>query len=449
MNTESVAPECQRIRDVTSDYLDGVLPHESAGSTVRHLDECLSCARFLDELRTTVGFLEQLCIEAPLPSSEQKALRAFQECSQRVESGGGTGEEEERARSLWRGLSPWSQEERLRRVAADKRLRSEELCGFLRRQAQEMVDSNPRAAVRRAEVSTFIADLLPPKKATWSLNADCWSTLAMVKATASDVAGAGEALKRAEECFARGDRNPLSKGRLLAARSWMSFTLGRLAESEVAALDACRVFEDLGDRTRAVAVLNNLSGTYASGGQYSEAVRVLTEALTLLNDRDDPARLLLAVQKNLALVYCEMGWPEQANSLLPVVERLARDVGGESVVHLKWLKGTIARVQGDWQAALQVFSEVGEHFRQRGEYTHFVESSLDTLRTLLAMGEWAAAIQLTADTSRMCRELTQDAGIIGALQLLEKAAVKKSLDEIQIKAVRALIGCCVRRTSTQ
>ena len=220
----------------------------------------------------------------------------------------------------------------------------------------------------------------------------------------------------------------------------MASDLGQLAEAEDLALRAGQIFEDLGDRPRTISARVTLGTIYARKGQALAGIRVLLEAMTSIDEARDPPRFLLAAQHNLALLYCELGQPQEVLGLLPSLQSLAREVGGDAPVHYRWLEGTVARVQGRWESALKVFFEVRAHFHQRGEFIHYLESSLDALCTYLAMGDWPAVCVLVADSSAECHKLTQDPNVLRTLERLESEAASRSLTEVKIQAARALIA---------
>lgn len=447
MSVESLNTECEHFQNAASDYLDGALSDHEHEALSDHVGSCRRCGSFIDELKLTVSVLGLLGAEPPTRASQQTALKTFQSFFESVGDRWQVPRSGQPASALWQKLSLSPQNKRLERVTKEKRFQSEELCCLLLSQAEDLVATNPPAALRRSEVAVLIADFLPLERGTSGLKADCWSTLAVGRAAVSDLAGARKALERAEHFFSRSDRAVLSEGRLLVAKSWISSVGGQLVESEAASMKAWRVFEVAGQCRRGVAVLNNLSCTYARAGRYQDAVRVLTEALSVASEREFPDRVLLVIQRNLALLYCEIGEPEQASRLVPDVERLSLAVGGDAPIHLKWLKGTLARVRGEWVEALQAFFEVGDFFRQRGEGIHYVESSLDALRVYLAMDDWIRVRHLAGRTSRECRAMTEDPEILAALAVLEVEVARQTLRESQIWALRRRISNELRRTA--
>ena len=50
-------PDCDEVRDISSDYIDGELDERRAGKVKSHLDGCAPCQAFIRTLRATVNLL--------------------------------------------------------------------------------------------------------------------------------------------------------------------------------------------------------------------------------------------------------------------------------------------------------------------------------------------------------------------------------------------------------
>ena len=72
-------PECNRIREMLSEYLDRDLPTETCARIDDHLQSCASCGEAAEGLRTTV----RLCREyraathpGPLPAAKHHEMKS-------------------------------------------------------------------------------------------------------------------------------------------------------------------------------------------------------------------------------------------------------------------------------------------------------------------------------------------------------------------------------------
>lgn len=46
---------CQELVELVTDYFDGALPPSERARFEAHLDECTGCARYVEQMRTTVA----------------------------------------------------------------------------------------------------------------------------------------------------------------------------------------------------------------------------------------------------------------------------------------------------------------------------------------------------------------------------------------------------------
>ena len=56
-NREEKAPDCDEVRDLSSDYIDGDLDAPAADRIKGHMEWCGPCGAFVNTLRSTVNLL--------------------------------------------------------------------------------------------------------------------------------------------------------------------------------------------------------------------------------------------------------------------------------------------------------------------------------------------------------------------------------------------------------
>ena len=66
--------EHQRVREMSSDYIDGELDSESTGVVTSHLEKCGPCMAFVNTMRATVNML-RAAAKHPTPESLRQRLR--------------------------------------------------------------------------------------------------------------------------------------------------------------------------------------------------------------------------------------------------------------------------------------------------------------------------------------------------------------------------------------
>jgi anti-sigma factor RsiW len=68
---------CQDLVELVNDYLEGLLDPSTRDRFRRHLDECPSCARYVDQMALTISLAGRLDPAALSPSAQQAVLEAF------------------------------------------------------------------------------------------------------------------------------------------------------------------------------------------------------------------------------------------------------------------------------------------------------------------------------------------------------------------------------------
>ena len=84
---------CRNLIEMVTDYLDGVLPDETARSVAAHLSQCPGCEEYVWQIRSTVTALGDLPIQALDPRIKTSLLQAFRDLPR---GSGGTGQRERR-----------------------------------------------------------------------------------------------------------------------------------------------------------------------------------------------------------------------------------------------------------------------------------------------------------------------------------------------------------------
>lgn len=65
---------CRELVEMVSGYLEGTLPAVQTAAVRAHLAECEDCTTYVEQMRTTVGLLGQLC-DDDLPDELRLRLR--------------------------------------------------------------------------------------------------------------------------------------------------------------------------------------------------------------------------------------------------------------------------------------------------------------------------------------------------------------------------------------
>jgi anti-sigma factor RsiW len=68
---------CQEVVELVTDYLEGELSPDDNARFEQHIQECLWCARYLEQMRVTIETVGRLDEESISPEARDSLLVAF------------------------------------------------------------------------------------------------------------------------------------------------------------------------------------------------------------------------------------------------------------------------------------------------------------------------------------------------------------------------------------
>jgi len=232
--------------------------------------------------------------------------------------------------------------------------------------------SDPEAALMLASLAVSLAEriaaepIFPERNTaeTADLQAQAWAELGNARRVTGDLAAAETDLSRAlgSADQGTGDQNLLVQ--LMDLTASLFIDQQRFAEAMQLLNGVERMHRAAGDLHAAGRALVS-KGTAAGYAQrFEEAVRLLGEALPLLDAHRDPNLVFMTVH-NLLLYLVEAGRASEAAHLLAQSRDLyALHRGWIERLNVRWLEGRIAAAQGDDTAAEAAFSEVRTGFAE-------------------------------------------------------------------------------------
>lgn len=430
-----VAAGCQIYRDAGSDYLDGYVNAEEHDSFRSHLGRCQHCCEFVDELASTVQALRKLRIRDLRPDTEAEYLRLFHGATAEVD----TPVPEPNSEALWADLQRIPQSLRPEFIGEHSHFHSHRFCEWMASEARRASHMEAMRALDLAETAIHVGRNLPPGRGRADLLAECWIAKTMSRLRLSDVMGASQDVRRAEQHFAQGTGKRKTEARLTALQAELPSILGRSKEAVSKYEESLRLFAESGDRTAVICTWVNIGGEHLRAGRAEEALSVLQQAVPLIRDGDRPD-LAFCGLLNLGIAFCELKRATEAESLFPRLVELSSRLKGDTAIHLKWLRGSVLRAKNDWSGALGAFREVRSIFSGRGEWVHYVESSLDIARVHLARSDWLALSFLVREARLGANRMAADAECLQALSLLEEAAAQRTLGEAGLRTLGAWLA---------
>jgi len=173
------------------------------------------------------------------------------------------------------------------------------------------------------------------------LRARAWIYLGNARRLTSDLSGAEAALSNAAAHLARGTGDPIELAILLDREASLRRAQRRFADAQDCITKAIGIFLRNGEKHRAGRSLVNLSLIHSYAGETAESIAVLTQALDLIDVREDP-RTMLCARHNLAGYLAEAGRYPEALRLFRGTRALYRDFPDAWTQNRRhWLKGRI------------------------------------------------------------------------------------------------------------
>jgi tetratricopeptide (TPR) repeat protein len=173
------------------------------------------------------------------------------------------------------------------------------------------------------------------------LRARAWIDLGNARRLTSDLTGAEEALGKAAAHLARGTRDPIERAILLDREASLRRAQRRFADALDCITKAVGIFLRNGETHRAGRSMVNLSLIHSYSGETAESIEVLTQALELIDGREDP-RTMLCARHNLAGYLAEAGRYPEALRLFRDTRALYHDFPDAWTQNRRrWLKGRI------------------------------------------------------------------------------------------------------------
>jgi tetratricopeptide (TPR) repeat protein len=229
------------------------------------------------------------------------------------------------------------------------------------------------------------------------LRARAWAYIGNARRTGGDLAGAEEALARAEDLLDEGSADPLEEARLLDLKASLLCDQGRF-EPAVELLDsAVDIYGDIRDLQRRGRALIRQGLCLSCAGRAEEAVARITEGLTALRGTGEPGpepRLVLTAQHHLAWCLNECGRVDEAAHLLAGLR--AREDAPDLL--LLWLESRIALRRGRGEEAEHGLTTVRDRFVEKGLYHDASLVMLDLAGLYLSQGRM---LELRSLTERM------------------------------------------------
>lgn len=315
--------------------------------------------------------------------------------------------------------------EQLQAAETDETFHTWGLCVYLIQQSREACLSEPRRATELAILAVRIALALPPESyhPEWvrDLQARAFVYLANALKVAGELTAADLAFADAERRFTW--QSPLVEAELLSMKSSLRREQRRYTDALHAAVDALKIYRDLGDRRGVLTCQLLRAKIYRETGNPVNACEVLRQAEAEAALAGDP-RLFAALQTNFVTSLSEAGRYEEARQRLPRAAELLSKHGRETdLFRLHWTEALVLDGLGQTETAVKIFQEVQQDFLDRRMAVDATLVSLDLAVALFKSGQTRALKTLAAEILPIfeSRGLTTEAVVAYTLLQLQTA----------------------------
>jgi hypothetical protein len=302
---------------------------------------------------------------------------------------------------------------------------------------------SPLEMVRLARQARDLAESFASEElgATALANLQCraWVELANANRVADDLAAGERALGRATELFLQGTQDEELAARLFSVQASLLGDCRRFSLADTALDLVLSIHRRRGDdhQTGRALVKKGIFAGYQ--GKSEEAVLLIEEGLTLLDEKREPRLVHLALH-NQARLLLDAGQLREARIALWKAKARGLDPGGQvNELKVRWLEGQINAALNELERAEAALSEVKEGFEEAGLIYKAALVGLELGAVLLRQErpEPAAREILTAADIFMALGIGREAS--ASVLLLRHAAEQRIVDSGLIEYVAGLL----------
>ncbi len=305
------------------------------------------------------------------------------------------------------------------------------LCNLLEEKSREASFTDPAWAIELADLAVEVANRLDidhyGKALVEDARALAWAYLGNACRIASDLRGAEEALRRAEEHHLRGDQDELTAAQILSFQASLRNSQGRFDEAAELLDRAIAIYRDANDRHLEGRTLIQKATTLGYAGGCRQAERLIRRGLSRISVLQEP-RLLVMARHNLVWYLTESGRHEEAHRALEETRGLYVAMRDQiNMVLLRWLEGRIALGRGHLDEAETALREARDAFIERGIGFDAALVSLHLAGVYAKKGDTAEMKRLAAEMVPIFQSRDLHPEALAALGIFQQAAEAESV----------------------
>lgn len=315
------------------------------------------------------------------------------------------------------------------------------LCEVLIEASQESRYDDPRHCLLLALLAKTAAERLSATRyglaAVKDLQADAWAELGNAYRITDRLQEAIEAMDAALAKWEEGTGDPLLLARILDLTASLYRSQRLFSEAQELLERVHRLYLAVGEDHLAGRVLVNLAISANYGGDAPEALRLLRQAVSLIDSCRDPKLAMIAKQNLLGhLVDC--GEFREARRLL-LTSGLRAALGSDrlNLAKLRWYEGRIAAGLGDLNRAEAAFLQTREQFTGLDLPYKAALVSLDLATVWLRQGKARQVSSLVEEILATFRALRIGREAVASLILLSEAC---RLNRVTVGLVQEVVS---------
>ncbi len=304
---------------------------------------------------------------------------------------------------LFGTLCRFAFDEQRRLIEHSRRFRSWGLAELLCAESIREASAHPVRAFESAYLAVILASVLrqwEPAEAAWlaELRAFVWAHLGNAWRVVGELSNAEQAFLIADRLWneeAKGMGDVLDyESKILALEASLRRTQGRFGLA-VCLLDQALAADPRG--TLKSEILTSKAFTLGEAGDLDAAALVFREAIATINPKGSP-RLFFVLHHNLLDALSKGGRFAEALSLLPEVERLARNAGDRiDLLRVSWIKARMTAASGDKSLAKELFEETRCGFLREGIVLDSALATLELACLCLSEGQADRVAEMVRD----------------------------------------------------
>ena len=318
-------------------------------------------------------------------------------------------------------------DERARKVSADRRFTTAAVINGLVDRSHEVRYQDADAMLHFADLARLAAEACPPGDAEQDLQiadlrARAWGQYGNALRVSGRPREAEESLTIAQRYLKPGTGDPRLRAWLLERTTALATFQGRFEEAIEMCDEAGEIYRELGENHYLAATMIQKATATLYAGEAESAIRILNQAIPLIDQEEDPHVLLVACH-NLIRCYIDLGRPDQALMIYSESRELYQELADPLFqVRAAWQEGQLLRDLGQLQAAGAVLRHARKGYTERKLAYEAALVSLDLATVYVKQGQVDKLKRTVLETVPIFHALRVGLETLASLLQLQKVA---------------------------